>query len=84
MCVYRNDRKCPCIGTYVLSFPRTCIIVTYKVKLATLDEGDTSAPFSIVTTPGQGATLFPGLLNFTIDPYLKMLSVKQGGLKYHF
>ena len=31
-----------------------------------------------------GATLFPRLLNFTLDPYLIMLSVKQGGIKYHF
>ena len=34
-------------------------------------------PFSI-------ATLFPELLHFTLDPYLIILSVKQGGIKYHF
>ena len=33
---------------------------------------------------GEGATPFPGLIHFTFDPYLIMLSVKQGGLKYHF
>ena len=33
---------------------------------------------------GEGATPFPGLLHFTLDPYLKMLSVKQDGIKYHF
>ena len=33
---------------------------------------------------GEGATPFPGLLHFTLDPYLIMLSVKQGGIKYHF
>ena len=33
---------------------------------------------------GKGATPFPGLLHFTLDPYLIMLSVKQGGIKYHF
>ena len=32
----------------------------------------------------EGATPFPGLLHFTLDPYLIMLSVKQGGIKYHF
>ena len=32
----------------------------------------------------EGATLFPGLLYFTSDPYLIMPSVKQGGIKYHF
>ena len=31
-----------------------------------------------------GPTLFPGLLHFTLDPYLIMLSVKQKGIKYHF
>ena len=33
---------------------------------------------------GEGATLFHGLLHFTLDLYLIMLSVKQGGIKYHF
>ena len=30
---------------------------------------------------GQGATSFPGLFHFTLDAYLIMLSVKQGGIK---
>ena len=29
---------------------------------------------------GEGATPFPGLLHFTLDPYLIVLSVKQGGI----
>ena len=33
---------------------------------------------------GDGATPFPGLLDFTLDPYLIMLSVKQGSVMYHF
>ena len=32
----------------------------------------------------QGATPFPGLLHFTLDAYLIMLSVKQGSIKYPF
>ena len=32
----------------------------------------------------EGTTPFPGLLHFTVDLYLTMLSVKQGGIKYHF
>ena len=58
-----------------------------KVKLATIAEGDPKAPFLIATLHqgvGEGATPFPGLLHFTLDPYLIMLSVKQGGIKYHF
>ena len=48
--------------------------------------GDQKAPFPIATTPrcrGE-ATPFPGLLYFTPDTYLILLSVKQGGIKYHF
>ena len=54
--------------------------------LATVVEVDPKAPFSIATTPRcrEGATPFPGLLHFTLDTYLILLSVKQGGIKYHF
>ena len=46
--------------------------------LATLVEGDPKAPCSIAITPRsrRGTIPFPGLL-------LIMLSVKQGGIKYH-
>ena len=47
-------------------------------KLVTVVEGNPKAPFSIATTP------FPGLLHFTLDTYLILLSVKQGGIKYYF
>ena len=33
---------------------------------------------------GKGATLFRGLLNFTLYPYRIMLSLKQGCKKSHF
>ena len=57
-----------------------------KVKLATIVEGHPKSPFSIATTPKcrGGRYSFPRLLHFTLDPYLIMLSVKQGGIKYHF
>ena len=56
------------------------------VKLATIVEGNPKAPFSIATTPRcrGGRYSFPGFPFFTPDPYLIMLSVKQGGIKYHF
>ena len=62
-----------------------CAIVS-KVKLASVVEGDPKAPFSIATTPRcrGGRNSFPGLLHFTLDPYLIILSGKQGGIKYHF
>ena len=51
-----------------------------------LAEGHPNSPFLIATTPRfrEGDTPFPGLLHFTLDPYLILLSVKQGGIKYHF
>ena len=54
--------------------------------MATIVEGNPKAPFSIATTPRcrGGRYSFPGLLYFTLDPYLIMLSVKQGVIKYHF
>ena len=57
-----------------------------KVKLATIVEGNPKALFSIAITRRcrGGRYSFPGLLYFTLDPYLIMLSVKQGGIKYHF
>ena len=55
-------------------------------KLATVVEGNPKAPFSIFTIPrsSRGCYSFNGLLHFTLDPYLIMLSVKQGSIKYHF
>ena len=61
-------------------------IVFISVKLATIVESYPKAPFSIATTPkcrGRRYS-FPQLLHFTLDPYLIMLSVKQGSIKYHF
>ena len=55
-----------------------------EVKLATVIEGNPKAPSSIHRGVGEGATPFPGLLYFTLDTYLTLLSVKQGGIKYHF
>ena len=33
---------------------------------------------------GESRTPFPGLLHFTLDTYLIVLCVKQGGIKYPF
>ena len=57
-----------------------------KVKLATLVKGDPKVPFSIAATPRcrGGRYSIPGLLHFTLDFYLIMLSVKQGDIKYHY
>ena len=56
------------------------------MKLVTLVESDPKASFSIATTPRcrGGHYFFPWIAPFTLDPYFIMLSVKQGGIKYHF
>ena len=55
-----------------------------KKKLATLVEVDPKAPFSITTTPRclGGVYFFPWIV--PLYPYLIILSVKQGSIKYHF
>ena len=53
-------------------------------KLATAVEDNPKVPFTIVTTPKGGPFPFSELLQFTLDSYLIILSVKQGGIKYHF
>ena len=50
----------------------------------TIVKGDPRIPFSIATTPRCRRSPFLRLLHFTLDTYLIMLSVKQGGIKYHF
>ena len=48
-------------------------------------EDDQKAPFSIVFIGvEEDATLFPGLLHFTFDTYLILLSVKQRSIQYYF
>ena len=40
--------------------------------------------FNSYYTEILGRVPLPGLLHFTLDTYLILLSVKQGGIKYHF
>ena len=55
------------------------------MKLVTFIEGDPKASFSIATIGvGEGATPFLGLLHFTLDAYLIVLSAKKVGIKYYF
>ena len=57
-----------------------------KIKLVTVVEGDPKASFSIATTPRCRGERYSFLWIATLyfDPYLIMLSVKQGSTKYHF
>ena len=53
----------------------------------TIVEGNQKALFSkasTLATVREGVTPFPELHYFTLDMYLILLSVKQGGIKYYF
>ena len=62
------------------------IKISCQLYFFTLVKSDPKAPFEKLPHQGieEGATPFLGLLHFTLDPYLIMLSAKQGSIKYHF
>ena len=62
------------------------LFIISKVKLPIVVEGDQKAPFSIATTLRcrGGRYSFPSIAPLHLDTYLILLSVKQGGIKYHF
>ena len=57
-----------------------------NLKLATAVEGNLKTPFSIATSLRcrGGHYSFPQIAPLNLDPYLVMLSVKQGDIKYLF
>ena len=57
-----------------------------KVKLVTEVEGDPKSLFWLATAPRcrGGYYSFPWIAPFTLDQYLMILSIKQGGIKYLF
>ena len=64
-----------------------CVCVYVCVfSLAECTRRDPKAPFSIATTPRckGGHYSIPWKAPLTLNQYLIMLSVKQGGIKYHF
>ena len=63
------------------AFYCNCLVAKHILKLT-----ENTVPFQQLLHQGvgEGITPFPGLLHFTFDRYLILLSVKQGGIKYHF
>ena len=53
----------------------------YKSQVGDLSRGRPEVSLFNNRGVGEGATPFSGLLHFTLDPYLIILSVKQGGIK---
>ena len=56
------------------------VVINFMV---TIVKSDLKAPFLLATTL-KYTTPFPDWLHFTLDPYIIMLNIKQGGIKYHF
>ena len=73
-----HSRSDQCIYIYIYIYE--------VVSCLTVVEGHPKASYSIVTTLRcrGGCYSFPWIASLTLDPYLIMLSVKQGGIKYHF
>ena len=84
LCVYNIYTNACVYNIYI--YMCVCVFAWKSLCVLYIVEGNPKAPFSIATTPRctGGRYSFPGLLYFTLDPYLIMLSVKQGGIKYHF
>ena len=72
---------CVCVHTHTHTHTHI-----YLRKLTTVVDGDLKAPFLIATTPkcSGGRYSFLWIASLTLDLYFIMLSVKQGGIKFHF
>ena len=83
VCVYVCLCLCVCVDINISTY---IYIYIYKVSWPTLVEGDLKALFSIASIPGytRGHYSFPCIDPLTLDLYLIILSVKQGGIKHHF
>ena len=80
-----------CPPDYQKAMSLLCTKMIFKenwilLLLATVVEGEPKTPFSMATTPSckGGCYFFPRIAQLTLDVYLIMLNVKQGGIKYHF
>ena len=64
---------------------KSCLVGGSDKYLVTIAEGTRRLPFHELQDRGlgEGAILSLGLLQFTLDPYLIILSVNQGGIKNH-
>ena len=75
-----------CIQDHICIYMHVCVSIYYvhmSSNVSDVVESNPKALFSLATTSKYrgGAITFLGLLHFTLDI---MLSVKQGGIKYHF
>ena len=64
---------------------RLYIYIYIYISCLKVIEGDSKASFSIATTPRCKSEWcsFPLIAQISLDPYLIMLGVQEGGIKYH-
>ena len=82
ICVLFNNVKSKLFIYKLYIYIYIYIYMYIKVKLATVVEDEPKAPFSIATTPRcwGGRYSFPWIAPL----YLMLLSIMQGGIKYHY
>ena len=75
------------VSIYIYIYIYIYILCLYEyISWLTIIKGNLIVPFSIGTTPRckEGCYSFLLIVPLNFDPYLIMLSVKHGGMKYHF
>ena len=96
--VYSHNKKCYwiftvfcrifCVYIYIYIYIRAASTIWWwwSKSWLTVVEGDPNAPFLIATTPRLrgGCYSYPRIAPLTLDTYLILLSVKHGGIEYHF
>ena len=85
LCLYIHVYVYTYICAYMYDY--MCVYVyVRKSKFGDCSWGWPKAPFQLLLHQGvgEGVTPFRGLLHFTLDTYLILLSVKRGDIKYNF
>ena len=67
-----------------IQVPRPSVVSFWTIKSKVGDRSRGRPEGSLLRGVGVGDTPFPGLLHFTLDTYLNLLSVKKGDINYHF
>ena len=90
-CTHISVHACVCVGKHLCVCICACVwlsiyIYIYIYKWPTVVEGDLKAPFSIaiISRCIAGRYSFPLIAPLTLEPLLKIPSIKQEGIKHHF
>ena len=74
-----------CVQLCIFKYSNLILIILLRVIISKVGDLCRGSPEgSLHRGLKEGATPFPGLLLFTLDPYFIILSFRQGASKYHF